>query len=122
MDPQQEVKELKDLPPQKYTIRILVRAVICTVAGVSALFGILMKVMDNRVTKLSTALDNKNVIIASKDKELLQCKEDARIQSDQQYREQVEYERAQKRVSDSMYYALTAAQRAVQNAIKNEKR
>ena len=106
------------LTPTNKLISGLGIALIALSTSLATLFGILNANKDATIEAQRLKNENLEKTIARKDEEIARCREEANKRA----YDDVQYEREQARRADSMYYALTAAQAAVQKAIKNGKK
>lgn len=115
----QEERALRKLPPQKYTIRILVIAVVflATVA-IPAIWKERTGKINSKAGELKDCQDSK-VKMSEDFRRESQAFERAQLQQAQEERIKAQEER---RRSDSILLMVTMAKKAVQKAIRDEKR
>lgn len=116
MNIQREEEALQRLPPQKYTIRILIIAVVSVATALSFVFGILLKSKNTQVVTQQEVIRIREIEKAELNNRLVDCEQQAREREKISLHEQVEYERERSRQKDSITMALLTARRALKNA------
>jgi ABC-type lipoprotein release transport system permease subunit len=111
MDIPQETEALKSLPPQKYTIRILVIAVSFLVAGYPTIWGIMNNKVEEKETQVRQCMTEKQ-----------QMSEQRRIEEMQKAEERIRQSEQDKRKADSILNIVLVAQSNIKKAINNEKK
>jgi len=110
MNISQETEALKTLPPQKYTIRILVIAVCFLVSGYPTMWAILNKKIEAKEVQIQQCKDEKQ-----------QMSEQRRIEELQKAEERIRQSEEDKRKADSILNIVLTAQSNIKKAISNEK-
>jgi hypothetical protein len=119
MSTAQEDQALRKLPPQKYTIRLLRIAVVFLITvAIPAIWKVRTIEVDNKDAELRECQSSKIKMLEDHRKES-QAFERSQLQQAQEERMKAQEER---RRSDSILLMVTMAKRAVQKAIRDEKR